>query len=60
MIKNYLPNILTNFKHRISNAAADGLSLKIQTVKANARNYRFFDVLRNSILFYCGSLDMKP
>ena len=60
MIKNYLPNILTNFKHRISNAVAEGLNLKIQTVKVNARGYRFFDGLRNSILFYCGSLDMKP
>ena len=60
MIKNHLPNILTYFKHRISNAAAEGLNSKIQTVKTNARGYRFFDGFRNSILFYCGGLDMKP
>ena len=60
MIKNYLPNILTYFKHQISNALAEGLNSKIQTVKVNARGYRSFDGFRNSILFYCGGLDMTP
>lgn len=60
MIKNHLPNIFTYFKHRISNAAAEGLNSKIQTVKANARGYRSFSGFRNSILFYCGGLDMVP
>jgi len=60
MIKNHLPNILTYFKYRISNAVAEGLNSKIQTVKANARGYRSFSGFRNSILFYCGGLDMAP
>ena len=60
MIKNHLPNILTYFKHRISNGAAEGLNSKIQTIKANARSYRSFEGFRNSILFYCGGLDMEP
>lgn len=60
MIKNHLDNILTYFKHKISNAAAEGLNSKIQTVKANARGYRSFNGFRNSILFYCGGLDMAP
>lgn len=60
MIKKHLPNILNYFKHRISNAVAEGLNSKIQTVKANARGYRSFDGFRNSILFYCGGLDMRP
>ena len=60
MIKNHLPNIPTYFKHRISNALAEGLHSKIQTVKVNARGCRSFDGFRNSILFYCGGLDMKP
>lgn len=60
MIKNHLPNILTYFKYPISNAAAEGLNSKIQTVKANARGYRSFNGFRNSILFYCGGLDMAP
>jgi len=60
MIKSHLPNILTYFKHRISNAVAEGLNSKIQTIKANARGYRSFEGFRNSILFYCGGLDMAP
>lgn len=60
MIKGHLPNILTYFKHRISNAVAEGLNSKIQTVKANARGYRSFEGFRNSILFYCGGLEMAP
>lgn len=58
MIKSHLPNMLTYFKHPISNAVAEGLNSKIQTVKSNARGYRSFDGFRNSILFYCGGLDM--
>ena len=60
MIKSHLPNILTYFKHGISNAAAEGLNSKIQTVKSNARGYRSFEGFRNSILFYCGGLEMAP
>ena len=60
MIKAHLPNILTYFKHGISNAVAEGLNSKIQTVKSNARGYRSFDGFRNSILFYCGCLNMAP
>jgi transposase len=60
MIRDHLPNILTYFKHRISNAVAEGLNSKIQTIKANARGYRSFEGFRNSILFYCGGLDMRP
>lgn len=60
MIRDHLPNILTYFKHRISNGVAEGLNSKIQTVKANARGFRSFEGFRDSILFYCGGLDMRP
>jgi len=60
MLKKHLPNMLTYFKHRITNAASEGINSKIQTVKANARGYRSFAGFRNSILFYCGGLDMLP
>ena len=60
MIKKHLPNILTYFKHFISNGVAEGLNSKIQTVKSNARGYRSFNGFRNSILFYCGGLNMTP
>jgi len=60
MIKKHLPNILTYFKHGISNAVAEGLNSKIQTVKSNASGYRTFNGFRNSMLFYCRHLDMAP
>lgn len=60
MIKRHLPNILTWFKHPISNAVSEGLNSKIQTVKANARGYRSFESYRIAILFYCGKLEMAP
>jgi transposase len=60
MIKTHVDNILTYFTHGISHAAAEGLHSKIQTVKSNARGYRSFSGCRNSILFYCGGLEMAP
>lgn len=60
MIKSHLANILTYFDNRISNAVAEGLNSKIQTVKSNARGYRSFTGFRNSILFHCGKLNMAP
>lgn len=58
--KNHLSNILTYFKRPITNAVTKELNSKIQTIKANARGYRSFNSFRNSILFYCGDLDMAP
>jgi transposase len=60
MIKKHLDNILTYFKHRITNAAAEGMNSKIQNIKSNARGYRSFKGFRNSILFYCGGLELQP
>lgn len=60
MLKTHMSGLLNYFDHRISNAAAEGLNSKIQTVKSNARGYRSFEGFRTSILFYCGKLDMLP
>jgi transposase len=60
MLKRHLKNMLTYFQHRISNAVAEGLNSKIQTIKANARGFRSFKSFRYSILFFCGRLDMSP
>ena len=60
MLKTHLPGLLSYFDHRISNAVAEGLNSKIQTVKSNARGYRSFEGFRTSILFYCGRLEMQP
>jgi transposase len=60
MVKTYLDNILTYFTHGISNAIAEGLNSKIQTVKSNARGYRSFFGCRNSVLLYYGGLEIAP
>ena len=60
MLKKHLAGLLSYFRHRISNAAAEGLNSKIQSIKAAARGFRKFANYRTRILFYCGRLDLRP
>jgi transposase len=60
MIKTHLPNILTYFHHRITNAASEGFNSRIQSIKASARGFHAFENYRTRILFHCGKLDLKP
>jgi transposase len=60
MLKKHLPNILTWFRHRISNGPAEGFNSRIQSIKAMARGFRNFDNYRTRILFFCGKLDLMP
>jgi transposase len=57
-LKHYLPNILTYFKHPITNAVTEGLNSKIQTVKQMACGFRNREHYRKAILFHCGGLDL--
>lgn len=59
-IKRHLANIMTYFKHRITNATAEGLNSKIQMVKMMACGYRNRDHYRTAIYFHCGGLDLYP
>jgi transposase len=60
MIKRHFENIVTYFKHYISNAFAEGMNSVIQHIKASARGFRNFENYRIAILFYCGGLDLLP
>jgi len=60
MIKHRLANVLTYFKHHITNAMSEGFNSRIQALKANARGFRNFDNYRTRILFFCGKLDLAP
>jgi len=60
MLKRHLENILTYFRHPITNAVTEGLNSRIQTLKSNARGFRAFENYRTRILFYCGKLDLMP
>jgi transposase len=60
MIKGRLENVLTYFKHRITNAMSEGYNSRIQAIKANARGFKNFDNYRTRILFFCGKLRLNP
>lgn len=59
-LKRHLSNLLTYFRHRITNSMSEGFNSKIQALKSAARGFRAFDNFRTRILFYCGKLDLLP
>jgi transposase len=40
LIRRHLPNVLTFFAHRVTNAVSEGLNSKIQTIKKMAYGFR--------------------
>lgn len=56
MAKNHLGGILAYYRHRITNALAEGTNSKIEWIKNTARGYRNWDNLKAAILFHCGGL----
>ncbi len=60
MIKRHLDNIVTWFRHPISNGPTEGFNSRIQAIKAAARGFRNFENYRIRILFFCGRLDLEP
>jgi transposase len=58
--KNHEQGLFTYFKHRITNAASEGMNSTIQIIKAGARGFRNFENYRTAILFHCGGLNMVP
>lgn len=59
-LNRHLANLLTYFKHRITNATAEGINSKIQMVKMMACGYRNRNHYRAAIYFHCGGLDLYP
>lgn len=60
MMKKHLPNILSYFRHRLTNAALEGINNKIQALIKKAYGYRNKDRFKDDILFHCGGLDLYP
>jgi len=58
--KNHIENILTYFKHRITNSVAEGINSKIQEIKKRACGFRNMANFQDAILFHCGGLDLYP
>jgi transposase len=60
LIQRHLPNVLTFFAHRITNAVSEGLNSKIQTIKKMAYGFRNREHFKTAIYFHCGGLDLYP
>jgi transposase len=59
-LKVHLANLLTYFKHRITNATSEGINSKIQMIKLMACGYRNREHYKAAIYFHCGGLDLYP
>lgn len=60
LIARHLSNVLTYFKHRITNAVAEGLNSKIATVQKRACGYRNPNNFKIAVYFHCGGLNLYP
>lgn len=60
MIRSHLPNILSYFRHRITNAASESINSVIQLLKKRAFGYRSFANFRTAVFFRCGGLELYP
>jgi transposase len=60
MIKRHLPNVLTYFRHRVTNAMSEGIAAKIQALKKAANGFRNRNNFKIAIYFHCGGLDLYP
>jgi transposase len=60
MIKRHLPNVLTYFRHRITNAMSEGIASQIQALKKAANSFRNRNNFKTAIYFHCGGLDPYP
>lgn len=59
-LKNHLYGIMNFFKHRITNAGAESINSRIQTLWNAACGFRSKARLRTAILFHLGGLDLYP
>lgn len=60
MIWRHLPNVMTYFSHRITNAASESINSVIRLLQKRAFGYRSFTNFRTAVLFRCGGLDLYP
>ena len=60
MCKKHMENLLTFFAHRSTNASAEAVNSRIQTLINQACGYRNPLRLIADIFFHCGDLDLSP
>jgi len=59
-VKNHIANIMTYFKHRVTNAMSESINSKIQTIKQMACGFRNIEHFKTAIYFHCGGLNLYP
>ena len=59
MLQGRFQGLLNYLKHRITNAASEGMNSLVARIIANARGLRSFAMLRIRVLFYLGKLDLS-
>ena len=60
MIQRHIGNVMTYFKHRITNAMSEGLNSTIQEIKHSARGFRNREHFKTAIYFHLGGLELYP
>jgi transposase len=60
MILRHLPNVMTYFSHRITNAVSESINAVVRLLQKRAFGYRSFSNFRTAVLFRCGGLDLYP
>lgn len=60
MIHDHLENIVSYFRHPITNGPQEGMNAKLMSIIRAARGYRTAETFRMAALFFMGRLDMTP
>ena len=59
-MKRHFERIITYFRHRVTNATAEGINNKIQSVTKKAYGFRNRQRFINAIYFHCAGLQLCP
>lgn len=60
ILKRHWQNILTYFRHGLSNAPAEGINSRIQQLIQQACGYRNRERFKRDVLFHLGGLELHP
>lgn len=60
LFRKHWANIVTYFRHHLSNAASEGLNSRIQQLIHKACGYRNRNRFKRDVLFHLGGLDLYP
>lgn len=59
-VRRHIDNILTYYRHPVTNAMSEGLNSKIQQIKHRACGFRNIENFKTVIYFHCGGLELYP